>query len=603
MTELKSALGLDPASQSAATHPPSAVDLKRLGPKLLVPFLARRPISASVLWLNERWFDERGIDLAVPGVRHAVSDWFVQNFAFCVPSPADPPGAYAGQATFFADRYGAPEGGWHGGSGRAASRDGFNLKGIGRTPLASEDASPNHRNGVMLLWEAVMEAVCAEVACAEFPHGAVPAVAIIDLGLSAEQATGRASERRALLIRPDFVRPAHMERSIFFGSSGFVGSDQHDDAIRVRDAVGNVVGLSPELGTTPAAFLQGVFTRAAEQVGFAHANRIWLGVFASSNRAIDGALVDFGAFRSVPTWYAHRTIAPEIFGNETARLGAEVFSLLFYFRKYSAPGEPLPSPPELHALIDQSRRAAFREACAAALRLDGKAADQAGLLDCLHAVFERHQRTFAPGDIDPAAAPPWLLDALMAPHPTIDGDVTALQQMLGAYDRDPRLRRLRRARLLHWLLPRNSISRSRLSHLIPGQIDRFNRHPDVRSGLVSRMIWRLVSSARRNWRDLPPTLRVRKQIQSGSSAAFVGQDVMTAEAGVLICGRATGDHLAAFGMQLDREAHSACSSDRATTWISARKLADPRYLRLQQVIRKAIDLDLELLRYGSRISN
>src|SRR5206468_820219 len=109
--------------------------------------------------------------------------------------------------TFHADRYGATSGSAHGGSGRVGTNGPFNVKGLGRTPLASTMSDWQHSHGCLWLEEAVREAIYSEVADAEFPHGAVPVVAIIGTGIRHELEDGAVGER-ALLVRPSFLRLA-----------------------------------------------------------------------------------------------------------------------------------------------------------------------------------------------------------------------------------------------------------------------------------------------------------------------------------------------------------------------------------------------------------
>ncbi|RNL00808.1 MchC protein, partial [Xanthomonas vasicola pv. vasculorum] len=84
----------------------------------------------------------------------------------------------------------------------------------------------------------------------------------------------------ATLIRPAFLRLAHFERSLYFGTSGSSNSDQFQDSLRVKDAVhfadqhakreaGNPNGLGVELSE--------LYLRLAEQIAASRAHRLWTG--------------------------------------------------------------------------------------------------------------------------------------------------------------------------------------------------------------------------------------------------------------------------------------------------------------------------------------
>lgn len=325
----------DPGSppQRAVEHLESFVSpLAGIDPACFVPFAAQRLARARVVWLNGRWFGEQGIDIAASGVRGAVSDWLIDNFAFSVRSPQEPDDDYLPQTMAFdADRYGGTGGALHGGSGRCGSRKGFQAKGIGRTPLVPENVDWYHSHGFLWLEEALREAVASEIADAELPHGAVPSVAVIDTGTTIVWPDGVRGERRAILIRPLVVRLCHLERSIFFGTAGAKGSSQYEDAVRTA-----AVNVRQWPDGTAASHLPLLSRRVAEQLVASHVGRYWLGPFYSSNFAVDARTIDFGAFRSVVDW-SQSSIAfgDPAFGTEWTAFDEAWASLRYYCRKYA----------------------------------------------------------------------------------------------------------------------------------------------------------------------------------------------------------------------------------------------------------------------------
>ena len=236
-------------------------NLAEISSEILVPFEARRLRRAAILWINRRWFFERQIDVARAEDRLRVEAWLLDEFAYAIPRAGDAPDAFTGEVkTLHADRYGISSGrSVHGGSGRVATIGSFQAKGIGVTPLAGVGANWVHSSGCASVEEGIREIIYSEVATAEFPHGAVPVVALLDAGLiypnSADQATSAAATalvRRAIIIRPAVLRIAHAERApLFLRSLTGFPNHQPDDARRTRDVVRYWTGDgSPRDGTT-----------------------------------------------------------------------------------------------------------------------------------------------------------------------------------------------------------------------------------------------------------------------------------------------------------------------------------------------------------------
>lgn len=284
--------------------------------------LATFPVSqlpdARVVWLNRRWWAAQVPDFDQPSKQKAISQALIAEFGVRSARHSQVQGK-----CLAADRYGASFGSRHGGSGRSALSGRLIAKGIGRTPLAGPETMLFHVDGCLSMAEAIRETVAAEIADAELPWGAVPTVAIL--------ATGEPSSRgEAILVRPTFIRPAHFERSRYFGSAGVTGADQQLDEMRVHSMV-EAAEHAPDTLNFPG--LVPMFERFAEQIGSSHAHRLWQGKFLSSNVTVGGALVDFGSFRSIPSWNRFFGLPDEIFGREGAYLEVAFDSVKSSFRR------------------------------------------------------------------------------------------------------------------------------------------------------------------------------------------------------------------------------------------------------------------------------
>ena len=211
---------------------------------MLISFQAQQLRFASILWINSRWFMERGININDDSARQRVSNWLLGEFGYAIPLQGDPKEAFAEQVkTLYADRYGGSTGrSRHGGSGRVATAGCYQAKGIGITPLAGAGSEWAHSHGCASLEESVREAIFAEVAAAEFPFGAVPVIAILDTGLYFSELTAASADsqkmRRAIIVRPAVLRPAHAERApLFLRSLIGCANSQSADVQRTKDVI------------------------------------------------------------------------------------------------------------------------------------------------------------------------------------------------------------------------------------------------------------------------------------------------------------------------------------------------------------------------------
>lgn len=303
------------------------LDPRDLGNEMVVAFPVVRLPQSRVVWLNHRWLRENGVDGGSERLLNRFSADLLDRFGVL----AD--GVSVEEASqpvrwLEADRYGGTAGARHGGSGRIGSYQRLNAKGIGRTPLVSNKVDPEHSNGLLPFREAVREAIFAEICNARLPYGALPIIAIIDTGLWHSFDKAKIPERCAIVVRPTFIRPAHYERTIFYGDAGHPGSAQVLDAARVERAVQRSLE-QPERYPT----IRETFTRHAVQLGACRAHRLWMGKWLSSNVSVDGQLADFGSFRTVPTWHRRVGMSGETFGSELDQLKRAFLSVLYYVTK------------------------------------------------------------------------------------------------------------------------------------------------------------------------------------------------------------------------------------------------------------------------------
>jgi len=256
-----------------------------------VPVPVRRASAARLLWLNERAAAD---DPEFARLGREAGRYGEHLLAQCAWQVAEP--GEAADTIAHADRYGGSGIGHNGGSGRALNLHGYNIKGVGRTPLVSALTGRSHAAGGAYLEEAVRETLFAEIVAQGFPHAAVPTLALIDLGQVQDWHTDWSPrrERRVLLVRPAFLRPAHFERAV-----GFVAHD----GLGARGDSERVAAMFETLG---AENLPGLFERLwlrwAEQLAHGFVFQLSHGNNTSSNIALDGRLVDFGAATALPSW-------------------------------------------------------------------------------------------------------------------------------------------------------------------------------------------------------------------------------------------------------------------------------------------------------------
>lgn len=570
--ELVSAAGGAPASPPfvhALSCHAKLPELPALGEHLLVPFSAKKLRNAQVIWLNERWLAENQLDVFDHALRARMEHWLLGEFAYGVPQPLDPPETFdEGEKLFWADRYGGEGIRFNGGSGRCGLSGFFQAKGIGQTPLVGRDTEFLHAHGGASLEEAIRETIFSEVVCAEFPHGGVPVVAIIETGTRTYWTTneGVIPERRAILVRPNFIRPAHFERATFFRSD----SRAHlADSARVEGAVR---ALIDSVGRSSALHLQieslsDLAKRIAAQIAFGRAQRIFHGAYATSNVTINGGLVDFGATCALGGW--SRAVAVKTFpafGLELETVKRSLASLAFYFKKYAPQACSQLAEEYLVADLEAAFQAAFDHEL---LRLWGleeiDAIDDAASIvaGTLRRYFKDQQKqSFDIFDSTPEPNGGWLYDDLVSQQregvqPATLRGTEALHAIAAALTNAFGGMVSERAQIercwltaARYLKPRKLLYRQELKrwiddNLINGGIPR-EHHVQV----ITDAIRFHVSASRRHWPMLPNDLAVLGQVCHLHCSALYCIDLFKAETCLWIEGIRIGDVSRFFGTEV-----------------------------------------------------
>ncbi len=406
-----------------------------------VPVRLRRLQRARVLWLNQRVMrNDPRFDVA-GGTADAYAAHVLDCCAFAIAADSSA-ASESCEVTGFADRYGGAGIGRNGGSGRAAVVNGYHVKGIGRTPLVSVLTDEAHASGGAYLEECVRETILSELVAAEFPAGSIPTLAIIETGEFQVWDTdnGPKHERRCLLVRPSFVRPAHFERA-----PGFISADPKEgalDAARVRQFFATAIGLWGREALVDAH--QQFWLRWAGQLAYSFVHRLPHGGNTTSNICLDGRLLDFGGMAAMPSWVRATIMlgAPPT-GGEMICLAQALQSQAPFLGRYVDPsfGTPQQIAQTLGMAAKRYEAVVLRELLRAvgltrSHAQDMIAADEGGLLvKALSRVmghYRREQITIINNDT-PSPHRPWDLDQLWeASQPAHLRELrTLLEQRLG----------------------------------------------------------------------------------------------------------------------------------------------------------------------------
>lgn len=473
----------------------------------VVAFPVRRIRSARVIWLNDRWFAEQGIDIACRRVRAEIYRDLEHHFGVisCERQHAD--------ALLNAEMYGVTAGSIHGGGGRSGGRQGLHAKGVGRTPLAARNTDFHHSHGSLWLYEAVREIIASEVVAAELPHGSVPIIALLDTMHDVDVAGSSEIARRALIVRPDFVRPGSFERSIFFGSAGHSGSDQVRDAARVQSVVKEAAAGTGRFAVAPFSFAD-MTAKIIDQLGAGRALRLWQGQFSSANLSTDGAWNDFGAFCALPDWRRSERVLGECFGNEQRNVAAALHSIAQSIAKYGGCLDaPAPDAVTIEAGIDRS----FRATVARELDLSTLPTEQAGLIAEMITAYFRSQQRLRVANED-GVRRSWLGDITDGGAEATGDRLTARFIEYYLAGRPPRERHLHEATARRFFRPRTALYQGAADRQFKKRVNATGTRFDYRPVDIVQYIEDRVGESRRAWRDLGAGTIVRRQWQCGSGS-------------------------------------------------------------------------------------
>lgn len=288
---------------------------------------------AKVAWINQQWFAKHKTHSSFFATPASIEDWLISNFGVET-------GDVSGLKPYQSDRYGGTGGAPHGGSGRCINIGSFNSKGNGVTPLVPQNVPHSYSHGRLQFSQAIKQAIMSVICERVFPHGAVPVIAVLDLGMSYDFQRNGKPERCAAVVRPNFIRAAHLERSIFFGSAGFKGADQYQEAESVKNycrwvLAGNTK-INPARLAAPDIIVGNWVDRICDQLGYGRAHRIWGDHIVSSNVGIDGDWCDLELFQCLPNFGCCLNQVNNAFGAEANSICQTAKSLEFYLSKTTA---------------------------------------------------------------------------------------------------------------------------------------------------------------------------------------------------------------------------------------------------------------------------
>lgn len=267
----------------------------------------------------------RTVRLKAPTVLWAkssdIADALSRNGIYCLPQPYESAALYddAWSRDELVDRYGGAGTGKAGGSGRCSIFEGLQIKGVGRTPLVDPNGDLYHSSGTTTIEESCQEAIFSEIYRFCLPFGAVESMAVVLTGGRFVQTfpdSTTAVRRRALIVRPFVLRPAHFLRNVQFNSAATTVQSRAvgltADAYRASRALASLpgalalnVGLATLQGSdidTLLCGLQELGSRYAHQVAASFAKRLPHGALTCSNLALNGAYLDFGVTSHVPDY-------------------------------------------------------------------------------------------------------------------------------------------------------------------------------------------------------------------------------------------------------------------------------------------------------------
>ena len=386
-----------------------------------------------------------------------------------------------------------------------------------------------HSHGSASLNVAVREAIYAEVCDEEFPHGAVPTIAIIDAGCTYDSsATPPRKLRRAILVRPAMVRISHMQRA-----AGFIDpvdghkSSQLVDVQRVREVVDHFIGLEHRPNADER--LRAHFEKIAEQIAFGQVHRIYNGGFFSSNLTIEAELLDFGNTHILPNWVNAKVLDSDLgFGREMLTLEATIRSLQFHFDKYAGPNAFDANAALLSARSAHSK-GFQREICRIAGQgaIDQHSAD-IEIVEALTEYFNVQQCISHSYTHAGSSAHGWLSLPLGSENttPTNTQSIAHESKIVGAISRRYKAGTLTKAEarqtyanLNRFLRPRSAIFRDHIQTNVDKLI---GDAPTSLVDSISAFVQSTISQGRRHWRHLPDNFVVSAHVYRDGHSLLSG---------------------------------------------------------------------------------
>ena len=310
-------------------------------PECEIGFSTCHATNTQVAWFNKRLMDQKFGDMC--------SDWteaqFRRHFSYAMP------GNECFEQLEFdtsrtralkAERYGGPGIGSNGGGARVGNKGAFQIKGVGRNPLAGRSKDFWHTYGALDLPGALFEALYCEMLNRIAPIGATEVYGVIltsKRGAYWEQEdydkAGLDGRRwGALLVRERCLRYAHFLRVAHFKPEKAHRHLLSPDVERVRSANHK---LSEHFGGhNPLVQYLGTFlSNCANQFAFAKIRRLKHGTLTPSNMSFDGRWLDLTNTGFVPsgTNYTFNADQTPFFDEPNAAVTI-VRDFLYTFTKY-----------------------------------------------------------------------------------------------------------------------------------------------------------------------------------------------------------------------------------------------------------------------------
>ncbi|WP_318460215.1 protein adenylyltransferase SelO family protein [Photobacterium leiognathi] len=269
------------------------------------PFETYRLKNTELLWVNKALLSKYGIKGTIDEIeKFLLDEYSYVSSDYTISNRLD----VDDKKIFLADRYGSRHEVCHGGSARCGFDGRFQVKGVGITPLLSQNMSKTHSNGKLFIDEAISEAIWGEICHKHLPFGSIRTLAIIKTNIKEEflYLDNRPMKQCALVIREFAIRPAHFERSTFFWPSQNNIHLRDNDSDRVKEAINllpdalNLTELDKSSGKILFVCLKKMIFLIAKQVAYSRVKGIPHGSLTSSNISIDGRFLDFGTITAVP---------------------------------------------------------------------------------------------------------------------------------------------------------------------------------------------------------------------------------------------------------------------------------------------------------------